>query len=137
MERKLQLEAKGIELRLPDDSPTLLCDRTRLYQLFTNLIGNSIKHMDRDSSGQIAVEIETVADGWQIHVIDNGPGIQPEDHERIFQAFETASRTTGQRQNSGLGLAIVKKIVDLHSGRVWVESEPGHGARFTIWLPGN
>jgi signal transduction histidine kinase len=137
MELKIQLEEKGIELHLPEDPPTLLCDRTRLYQLFSNLIGNAIQHMDRNSDAEIHVEVESVSDGWQIQVVDNGPGIKLEDQKRIFGVFETANRASGKRRNSGLGLAIVKKIVELHSGRVWVESEPGHGARFIVWLPGN
>jgi signal transduction histidine kinase len=91
--------------------------------------------MERDACAQVRVEIESVSDGWQIQVIDNGPGIRLEDQTRIFGAFETASRASGQRRNSGLGLAIVKKIVDLHSGRVRVESAPGEGARFIVWLP--
>ena len=137
LELKIQLDEKGIELQLPADPPTLLCDRTRLYQLFSNLIGNAIQHMDRDSGARVRVEIESVSEGWQIQVIDNGPGIKLEDQTRIFGVFETASRASGQRRNSGLGLAIVKKIVELHSGRVWVESAPGEGARFIVWLPGN
>ncbi|HIF91647.1 MAG: HAMP domain-containing sensor histidine kinase [Myxococcales bacterium] len=136
-ELKIQLDEKGIALKLPEDPPTLLFDRTRLYQLFSNLIGNAIQHMDRDFGARIRVEIESVSDGWQIQIIDNGPGIKPEDQTRIFGVFEIASRVSGERRNSGLGLAIVKKIVELHSGRVWVESTPGEGSQFFVWLPGN
>jgi signal transduction histidine kinase len=134
-ELKLQLDEKHIELRLPEDPPTLLCDRTRLYQLLSNLIGNSIQHMGSGQTGRIDVEIETVSDGWQISVDDNGPGIAPEDHHRIFEVFETAGNPSGAKKSSGLGLAIVKKIVEAHSGRVWVESEEGEGTRFFVWLP--
>ncbi len=134
-ELKLHLEEKKIELDLPENPPTLLIDRTRLYQLFANLIGNAVRHMDRDEDGRIRVEIEAVADGWRILVDDNGPGIAPEDHQRIFDVFQTAGRSSG-RDNGGLGLAIVKKIVETHSGRVWVESESGQGSRFVVWLPG-
>lgn len=134
-ELKLQLDEKNIELMLPEDPPTLLCDRTRLYQLFSNLIGNAINHMNRTSFARIDVGIETVSDGWQISVSDNGQGIAGEDHERIFRAFECGNGSSAKRKSSGLGLAIVKKIVETHSGRVWVESEPGDGARFVVWLP--
>ena len=74
-------------------------------------------------------------DGWQIIVSDTGPGIAAKDRDRIFEAFQTVGRCSGGGENSGLGLAIVKKIVDAHSGRVWVESGPDAGARFFVWLP--
>ena len=133
-ELKLRLEEKGIRLDLPDDPPTLRFDRTRLYQLFANLIGNAVQHMDRERGGRVVVQIETAPDGWRIIVEDNGPGIAPEDRQRIFDVFQTASHTSG-RDRSGLGLAIVKKIVETHSGRVWVESGADGGSRFIIWLP--
>jgi signal transduction histidine kinase len=134
-ELKLQLDEEDIELVLPDDPPTLICDRTRLYQLFSNLIGNAIQHMDRASFARIEVEVETILDGWQISVSDNGRGVPVRDHERIFRPFESMSRPGSQRKSSGLGLAIVKKIVESASGRVWVESEPGSGTRFVVRLP--
>jgi len=134
-ELKWQLDEEKIELVLPEDPPTLFCDRTRLYQLFSNLIGNAIRHMNRASSSRIEVELEAISNGWQIKVSDNGQGIPAEDHERIFRAFEAMNRSGDNRQSSGLGLAIVKKIAESHSGRVWVESEPGAGARFIVQLP--
>lgn len=134
-ELKLQLDEKNIELRLPEDPPTLLCDRTRLYQLLSNLIGNAIQHMGEATTGRVDVGIETLSDGWQISVRDTGPGIPLADRDRIFEAFQTLGRSNGCGKSGGLGLAIVKKIVEAHSGRVWVESEPGAGACFFVWLP--
>jgi len=134
-ELKSRLDEKNIELRLPEDPPAVLCDRTRLYQLLSNLIGNAVQHMDPETQGHVEVEIETVLDGWQIIVSDTGPGIAAKDRDRIFEAFQTVGRCSGGGENSGLGLAIVKKIVDAHSGRVWVESGPDAGARFFVWLP--
>jgi signal transduction histidine kinase len=132
---KLQLDEKSIALQLPEDAPTVLCDRTRLYQIFSNLIGNAVRHMDSNSGGLIRVEVDESDDGWQISVRDNGPGIAPSDRERIFEAFQTASGPTPGTPGSGLGLAIVKKIVDRYSGRCWVESELGVGSQFVVWLP--
>jgi signal transduction histidine kinase len=132
---KWQLDEKNIDLVLPENPPTLICDRTRLYQLFSNLIGNAIHHMNRPSAARIEVELETISDGWQITVSDNGQGIPVEDHDRIFRAFEAVHRPSSNGKSSGLGLAIVKKIVESHSGRVWVESEPGAGACFIVQLP--
>jgi len=138
-ELKMELDEKNIELRLPEDPPTVLFDRTRLYQLLSNLIGNAVRHMGEEPTGRIDVEIETLPDGWQISVRDNGPGIPAEDRQRIFEAFQTADgpdrSEKKSEKKSGLGLAIVKKIVEAHSGRVWVESEPGNGARFVVWFP--
>jgi signal transduction histidine kinase len=134
-ELKPQLDEKEIDLRLPDDPPTLLFDRTRLYQLFSNLIGNAVQHLAPAAKGRIDVEIETQAKGWLISVSDNGAGIAPEDQERIFGVFQTGRKSNSREKSSGLGLAIVKKIVEMHSGRVWVESQPEAGARFLIWLP--
>jgi signal transduction histidine kinase len=134
-ELKLQLEEKNIQLHLPKDPPTILCDRTRLYQLLSNLIGNAVQHMRLPTAGRITVEIETVSDGWQISVGDNGTGIPLEDRDRIFEAFETGSRPHGHEKTTGLGLAIVKKIVEAHSGRIWVEGDPDVGAQFCVWLP--
>jgi signal transduction histidine kinase len=134
-ELKIQLDEKGIHLELPHDPPTLRCDRTRLYQLLSNLVGNAIRHMHDRPSPHIEVDIEEADGGWRIVVADNGPGIAAQDRERIFRAFQTAGPTRAGRQSSGLGLAIVKKIVESQSGRVWVESAPGSGSRFVVWLP--
>ncbi len=135
-EFRQRLEKKGIELSIPDHPPVILCDRTQLYQLFSNLIGNAISHMEpQTTAGRIEVEIESVEGGWQISVADNGPGIALEDQERVFEVFQTAGSTLPGKRSSGLGLAIVKKIVESHRGRVWVESRPNGGARFVVHLP--
>jgi len=134
-ELNLQLDEAGIDLNLPTDPPLVVCDRTRLYQLFSNLIGNAIRHMEPNASGRIDVSVEVVPDGWEISVKDNGPGIAPEDSKRIFEPFQTARRPGEPKKSSGLGLAIVRKIVEAHRGRIVVESELGAGARFVVWLP--
>lgn len=137
-EQKLALDAAGITLVLPGEAPIVVCDRTRLYQLFSNLVGNALRFVPTDGSGRIEIRIEAHDDGWRIDVDDNGPGIAPEDRARIFEPFRTA-RHPGQapeaRKSSGLGLAIVRKIVEAHDGRIHVEDAPGGGARFRVWLP--
>ncbi|MEM9176087.1 MAG: HAMP domain-containing sensor histidine kinase [Myxococcota bacterium] len=137
-EKKLPLDDAGISLVLPSEAPILVCDRTRLYQLFANLVGNAIRFVPRDGSGRIEVRIEAVSDGFRIDVDDNGPGIEPEDRERIFDPFRTAGtvrKTVEGKKSSGLGLAIVRKIVESHRGRIHVEEAPIGGAGFRVWLP--
>jgi len=134
-ELKPRLEETGIELLLPEPGPPLLsCDRTRLYQLFSNLIGNAIEHMGTPADPRIEVTVEEQADSHLIVVRDNGRGIEPANRQRIFepfQSFGSSARTRG----AGMGLAIVKRIVEKRGGRIWVESELGKGTAFLVRLP--
>jgi len=134
-ELKPRLESAGIRLVLPNAPPSLVyCDRTRLYQVMSNLIGNAIDHMGTTENAQIRVSVAEDADGHVITVEDNGCGISSENQERIFEVFQSMGRTDGRR-GTGIGLAIVKKIAETRGGRVWVESTPGAGARFHVRLP--
>ena len=134
-ELKLQLDEKDIELQLPQDPPTIVFDRTRLYQILSNLIGNAVRHMDRTTGSAIHVDIDERDGGWQIAVQDDGPGIPRAYRDRIFEAFQTVDVPSRNATTCGLGLAIVKKIVDTHGGRISLESEVGAGSRFVVWLP--
>ena len=71
----------------------------------------------------------------QVSVTDTGPGIAAEDRERIFEEFQQTGVGIDQREGTGLGLALSKRLVELHGGRIWVESEPGQGSRFVFTLP--
>ena len=112
----------------------LLCDRTRLYQVFSNLVGNAIDHMGSVQQPRISVAIESAGDFHRISVRDNGQGIAAEDHQRIFEVFQTLGRRPDSGGNSGIGLAIVKKIAEMRGGRTWVESEVGVGTAFHVEL---
>jgi PAS domain S-box-containing protein len=137
-ELKPRLEEAGITLLLPDPPPPLVfCDRTRLYQLFSNLIGNAVDHMGETSDPCIEVRVTETQEGHQIEVRDNGRGIPPEHHERIFEVFQSLSWRRDGRRGTGIGLAIVKKIAESRGGRAWVESAPGAGSRFIVSLPGH
>lgn len=133
-ERKPQLDERGIRLTIPDGPPMVYCDRTRLYQLFSNLIGNAIDHMGPCDAPSISVDIEELPDHHLITVNDSGRGIPAEHQENIFDVFRTLRPHPESRRGSGIGLAIVRKIATTHSGRAWVESEPGHGALFCVTL---
>ncbi|HEY5656160.1 MAG TPA: PAS domain-containing sensor histidine kinase [Myxococcota bacterium] len=134
-ELKPRLEAGNIRLVLPETPPPLVyCDRTRLYQVLSNLIGNAIEHMGEGEDQHVEVAVTEYEGGHDIAVRDNGCGIAQEDHERIFEVFQSIGRKEGRR-GTGIGLAIVKKIVDTHGGRVWVESSRGEGSTFHVRLP--
>jgi PAS domain S-box-containing protein len=134
-ELKPRLEERGVTLVMPENPPLVLCDRTRLYQVFANLVGNALDHMGSVAEPRIAVQVEEQADGHMITVADNGCGIDPVHHERIFEIFQSLGPRNDGRRGTGVGLAIVRKIAETHGGRVWVESGPGRGSVFRLLLP--
>lgn len=114
--------------------PVILGDPRRLERVLLNLLSNATKFAPAGT--RITVSVETDADGVTIGVRDEGPGIPPEAMPRLFEQFYTG-RTSLSDHNigTGLGLPIAQGIVEAHGGRIWVESEPGHGALFRVWLP--
>jgi signal transduction histidine kinase len=133
-ELKPRLEQLDVELALPEDPPLLCCDRTRLYQLFSNLVGNALDHMGPCEKPEVRVEVRETSEWHQIVVRDNGRGVALSDRERIFEMFHSVAHPGG-RKGTGIGLAIVKKIAERHGGRAFVESTPGEGAAFHVLLP--
>ncbi len=134
-ELKPRLDTADVALSLPDDPPLVRCDRTRLYQLFSNLVGNALDHMGETDSPRIEVSLGANGAGHHGCVRDNGRGIDPSHHARIFEVFQSLGPRRGGRRGTGVGLAIVKKIVETQGGRIWVESVPGRGAAFHFTLP--
>jgi signal transduction histidine kinase len=113
--------------------PTVYGDEVQLRQVLQNLIGNAIKYAQSDAPLQLTIQARKKNLGWSISVIDNGPGIEPQYHERVFQPLK---RLHGMDiSGTGMGLAVCRKIVERHGGRIWVDSEPGKGAVFTFTLP--
>jgi signal transduction histidine kinase len=100
-----------------------------------NLLGNAIRHMGERSDAEIRIQVENEEDCICTSVSDNGIGIPLEYQSRIFDRFFRVPDDSGAKTGTGLGLSIVKKIVEGHKGRVWVESEPGKGAKFLFALP--
>ncbi len=133
-EFKPRLDAAGVALRWPSEPPLVFCDRTRLYQLFSNLIGNALDHMGACQRPLVEIEVREETDRHVLVVRDNGRGIEPTEHERIFEMFHSVP-SEGGRKGTGIGLAIVKKIAELHGGRAWVEAAPGAGSAFYVTLP--
>ena len=109
-------------------------DSKRLSQVFDNLISNAIKYSP--FSKPIEVTIKSYETNILISVADQGPGVSDEDKEKMFGYFQRLSaQPTGGESSSGIGLSIVKQIVELHNGKVWVESELGKGSTFLVSLP--
>ena len=108
-------------------------DERRLRQVIYNLLSNAVKFTPQ--GGSVVVASTQVNGEVQVSVTDTGPGIAPEDQERIFEEFQQTDVGVQQREGTGLGLALSKRLVELHGGRIWVESEPGHGSRFVFTLP--
>jgi signal transduction histidine kinase len=126
---------EGFKLELPFFLPTLVTNRTQLQQVFTNLISNAIKYHDNPSAGHIHIGCdEASGEFYRFSVQDDGPGIAPEYHERIFIIFQTLVERDAL-ESTGVGLAIVKKIVERQGGRIWVESDEGQGATFYFTWP--
>lgn len=134
-ELKPRLEAQHTRLVFPETMPLVMCDRTRLYQVFSNLVGNALDHMGDADDPTIEIDVTDEDDSHRVTVRDNGRGIDPENHERIFQLFQSLGPRRDGSRGTGVGLAIVKKIAEVHGGSVWVESAPGCGAAFHVRLP--
>ena len=127
------LTDRTIEAAIRNSLPTVTGVRVLLVQLFSNLIGNAVRHNDK-SEIRIAVDCREFDDAYEISVADNGPGIEQRYHGKIFEIFQTLS-VDEKNQTTGVGLSIVKKIVGLLKGSVRLESEMGAGTTFFVTLP--
>ena len=108
-------------------------DGRRLTQVLINLVGNAIKFTD---VGEVAIKAEANNDSFYVSVRDTGPGISAADQAKLFQEFQQADNAiTKKKGGTGLGLAISKRIVEMHGGKIWVESQPGQGSTFAFTLP--
>ena len=108
-------------------------DGRRLTQVLINLVGNAIKFTD---AGEVAIKAEANNGSFYVSVRDTGPGISAADQAKLFQEFQQADNAiTKKKGGTGLGLAISKRIIEMHGGRIWVESQPGQGSTFAFMLP--
>ena len=131
---KILAEQKGIDMRIGRvQEVTILGDKVRLQQLFTNLIDNAIKYTPR---GSIQITVEKDGENAIVQVRDTGIGIPPEEQENIFKRFYRVDKSRSKEGGGvGLGLSIVEWIVHAHRGRIEVESELNRGSTFTVSFP--
>jgi signal transduction histidine kinase len=123
----------GFKVDMAKDLPNGRGDERRLTQVLLNLVGNAIKFTDKGE-----VKIAATADHglFTVAVSDTGPGISQSDQGKIFEEFQQADNSaTKAKGGTGLGLAIARRIMEMHGGRLWVESELGGGSTFTFTLP--
>ena len=126
---------KRLALRaiLPATLPTGEGDERRITQVLLNLVGNALKFTDE---GEVEVRASAADGSFEVSVSDTGPGIPAAERERIFEEFhQLDTSTTRTKGGTGLGLAISKRIIEMHGGRIWVESDVGHGSTFRFTLP--
>jgi signal transduction histidine kinase len=126
----------ALKITVPPELLAASGDERRISQVLLNLVGNAIKFTD---SGEVRIEVTSADGSFVVSVSDTGPGIPPADQEHIFEEFRQAEGSTSAQKKggTGLGLAIAKRIVELHGGKIWVESEVGEGSKFTFTLPIN
>lgn len=121
---------KNFKIDIQGDLPVVKGDQSKIHQVFMNLLSNAIKFNEKPE-GEGFVKVKFADDGqfWKFSVEDNGPGIEPQYHEKIFVIFQTLN-ARDTFESTGVGLAIVKKIVEEMGGKIWLESEVGQGTTF-------
>ena len=123
----------AFKVEVPAELPPGRGDGRRLTQVLINLVGNAIKFTD---AGEVAIKTEANNGSFYVTVRDTGPGISAADQAKLFQEFQQADNAIARKKGgTGLGLAISKRIIEMHGGRIWVESQPGHGSTFVFTLP--
>jgi signal transduction histidine kinase len=123
----------AFKVDMPKDLPVGRGDERRLTQVLLNLVGNAIKFTDK---GEVSIKASASGDAYNLAVHDTGPGISEVDQKKLFQEFQQADNSiTKAKGGTGLGLVISKRIVEMHGGRIWVESRPGQGSTFSLTLP--
>ena len=128
-----RLQSASVELKIAENLPVVQGDRQRLLAVIQNLIDNAVKFSADQTESLVEIGLEGQKEGMPvIFVRDNGVGIPPEHHERIFELF---SKLDPGAEGTGVGLTLVKRIIEFHGGQIWVQSEAGKGATFYFTLP--
>lgn len=123
----------SISVTIMPHLPLLKCQKIRIQQVFQNLIGNAVYYMDK-AEGKIHISCRDAVKEWEFCVEDNGPGIDSKHFERIFKLFQIVP-VPGKASGTGIGLPLIKKAIEIHGGKIRVESQLGQGSRFYFTLP--
>ena len=127
------MNQRGVLLEIMTDMPVIFGDRPRLREVLENLIDNGVKFMGDQTQPRITIGTTTNNDETVFFVRDNGIGIDPRYHDKVFGLFEKLDQTA---EGTGMGLSIIKRIIEIHGGRVWIESAgTGKGTSFCFTLP--
>jgi len=127
-----EIRSRGIDILMPENWPVVQVDRLRIQEVLTNLVENGIKYMGDEPHPEIELGWRPEGEETVFFVRDNGIGIDPAQQEKVFDLFYKIDPDTG---GSGAGLAIVKRIIEVHGGKIWIESEEGRGTRVLFTLP--
>ena len=131
---KAQRQRITLSAEISDDIEMITADKTKVKQVALNLLANALKFTP--DGGRVGITASGSSAGVQIDVWDTGIGISTEDCGKLFQPFlQLDTSTTRKYEGTGLGLYLSRKLVDLHGGRIWVESAPGAGSRFSFTIP--
>ncbi|MFC2019705.1 PAS domain S-box protein [Chloroflexota bacterium] len=134
MKSILDSKRQCLEVKIEEDIPLVRADNNQILQVLLNLLSNASKYTQ--PGGQLGIEAARDGEWSQISVVDNGAGIKPEDKDTIFEPFSQGDITKQSAvRGVGLGLTLAKNFIELHGGRIWVESQPNEGSRFTFTLP--
>jgi signal transduction histidine kinase len=124
----------GFNVAVQEPMPVLYTEQIALDMVLRNLIGNAFKHHHRPDQGHVWVAAHELGDWIEFVVTDDGPGVEPQFHERIFGIFQTL-KPRDEVEGSGMGLALVKRLIDMRGGTIQIESSPGHGTTFRFTWP--
>jgi signal transduction histidine kinase len=128
-----RLRERDVTLEIAPDLQVVYGDRSRLLQVLQNLLDNAIKFLGDQRDPRVEIGARKAGEETVFYIQDNGVGMDPRYHDKVFGLFEKLGH---ESEGTGVGLAIVKRIVELHGGRIWVESEgPGKGSTFCFTLP--
>ncbi|MEE8452848.1 MAG: ATP-binding protein, partial [Thermoguttaceae bacterium] len=127
-----QIKENRVQVEISNDLPVVFGDRLRLTEVVQNLIDNAVKYMGNQAEPRVEIGSRCNGNETICYVRDNGIGIDPRYHEKVFGLFDQLDQKV---EGSGIGLSLVKRIVEVHGGRIWVESEGlGHGSTFCFTL---
>jgi len=124
---------ENIKIEVEGKLPDIQFERTRIDQVFQNLISNAVKFNDKEE-GKISISCTSQGKNWQFRVSDNGPGVEKRHFDRIFKIFQTL-QPRDEFESTGVGLTLIKKIIEQYDGKIWIESVVGEGTTFLFTIP--